>query len=210
MRKREKMSSVDTAWLRMDRPTNLMMIVGVLIFDGVVDYERLKSTVRRRIEPFRRFRQRVFSDATGAYWEDDPAFDIDMHVERVRLPGRAGKRELERYVASLVSTPLDDSRPLWHFALIENYERGSAVVSRIHHCIADGIALVGVMLKMTDATPDGDSITESAQATEASLDVDETDDDETDAETDLWKQLLAPMTAAAIRTIDYSGKGWSE
>ena len=202
MRKREKMSPVDTAWLRMDRESNLMMIVGVLIFDGVVDYERLRNTILRRIAPFRRFRQRVFSDATGAYWEDDPGFDIDAHLARVQLPGRADKAELERYAASLVSVPLDDSKPLWHFALIENYEGGAAIVSRIHHCIADGIALVGVMLKMTDASPDGDVVTDDSP-------FDETPESETE-EPDLWKQLLAPMTAAAIKTIGYSGKAWSK
>ena len=201
MRKREKMSSVDTAWLRMDRESNLMMIVGVLIFDGALDYERLRSTILRRIAPFRRFRQRVFSDATGAYWEDDPDFDIDAHLARVRLPGRADKGELERDAASLVSQPLDDSKPLWHFSLIENYKGGAAIVSRIHHCIADGIALVGVMLKMTDASPDGDVADDPP--------FDETPESEAE-EPDLWKQLLAPMTAAAIRTIGYSGKAWSK
>ena len=59
MRKREKMSSVDTAWLRMDRSTNLMTIVGVLILAGPVDYARLKRTIEKRLAPFRRFRQRV-------------------------------------------------------------------------------------------------------------------------------------------------------
>ena len=203
MRKREKMSSVDTAWLRMDRPTNLMMIVGVLIFDGAVDYERLKTTITRRIAPFRRFRQRVVSDATGAWWEDDRSFDIDAHLERVLLPGRADKLELERYAASLIGTPLDDSKPLWHFSLVENYAGGAAIVSRIHHCIADGIALVGVMLKMTDASPEGDP------ADEPELTAGEAEDT-ADDEADVWTQLLAPLTSAALKTIGYSGKAWSK
>ncbi|MEP7085108.1 MAG: wax ester/triacylglycerol synthase domain-containing protein, partial [Betaproteobacteria bacterium] len=121
MNKREKMSSVDTAWLRMDRPTNLMMIVGVLIFEGPVDYARLKTAIAARLTPFRRFRQRVIVDTSGAWWEDDPTYDIDAHLHRVSLPGAGDKEELEKFAADMVSQPLDDSKPLWQFTLIENY-----------------------------------------------------------------------------------------
>ena len=164
MIKREKMSSVDTAWLRMDRPTNLMMIVGVLMFEGAVDYERLKATIASRLAPFRRFRQRVVVDASGAWWEDDPAYDIEAHLHRVALPGKGDKEELEKFAADMVSQPLDDSKPLWQFTLIENYRGGSAVLSRIHHCIADGIALVGVMLRLTDTDAAGGSASDPVPA----------------------------------------------
>jgi WS/DGAT/MGAT family acyltransferase len=200
---REKMSSVDTAWLRMDRPSNLMMIVGVLIFEGAIDYERLQTTVARRLEPFRRFRQRVV-DGTSPGWEDDPEYSIDFHVRRDRLPGKAGKRELEHYAARLVSKPLDDSKPLWQFILLDNYQGGAAVVSRIHHCIADGIALIGVMLQLTDASPDAPADPQSPPEA-APQAVSETGDDETD----LWQQLLAPFAAAIVKATGYSGKAMS-
>ena len=209
---REKMSPVDTAWLRMDRPSNLMLIVGVLMFEGTVDHQRLKTTIAARLLPYRRFRQRVVVNESGAWWEDDPAFDIDQHLCRVELPGRAGKEELEALAAQMVSRPLDSSKPLWQITLIENYQGGSAVLSRIHHCIADGIALVGVMLKLTDSTPV--AVDEAAATTEVSAG-DETRSAESEAAAgndavDFWKQLAAPLTAAAIRTIDYSGAAWSK
>ena len=210
MNKREKMSSVDTAWLRMDRPTNLMMIVGVLIFEGAVDYARLKAAIAARLAPFRRFRQRVIVDASGAWWEDDPTYDIDAHLHRVALPGNGGKEELEKFAADMISQPLDDSKPLWQFTLIENYRGGSAVLSRIHHCIADGIALVGVMLKLTDISPEGEAPADlesgdaPVESHKAGVDA------EPDDEADLWQQLLAPLTAAAIKTIGYSGMAWSK
>ena len=72
---------------------------------------------------------------------------------RSGLPGNAGKEALEAYSAAMMSHPLDPSKPLWQFSLIDNYQGGSALLSRIHHCIADGIALVGVMLKLADQTP---------------------------------------------------------
>ena len=210
MDKREKMSSVDTAWLRMDRPTNLMMIVGVLIFEGAVDYTRLKAAIAARLAPFRRFRQRVVVEASGAWWEDDPTYDVDAHLHRVALPGNVDKAELENFAADMISQPLDDSKPLWQITLIENYRGGSAVLSRIHHCIADGIALVGVMLKLTDTTAAGDAALDVEAANAATVARDAAAAAGQDDEADLWQQLLQPVTAAALRTIGYSGMAWSK
>lgn len=150
---REPMAKVDTAWLRMERPTNLMMITGVMVLGEPIDVARLKELIAARFLSFRRFRQRVLEVAGQAFWEIDDTFDINWHVRRAALPAPAGKAELEEYVSNLASTPLDHSKPLWQFHLIENYAEGSAIVTRIHHCYADGIALVQVMLSLTDPDP---------------------------------------------------------
>jgi len=153
--KREKMSAVDTAWLRMDRPHNLMMISGVLMFREKLSLARLKKVVTKRFLVFGRFSQRPVESAAGAFWESDPDFDLDHHIVRHELPGRAGRRELQAFISRLACTPLDPSRPMWQFHLIDNYVGGSALVMRMHHSYADGIALVRVMLSMTDATAHG-------------------------------------------------------
>ena len=147
----EPMSKVDTAWLRMERPTNLMMITGVMMFDGKLDVARFKRMLAQRFLAYRRFRQRAVDTPTGAYWEIDNDFDMDWHVRIAGLPGKAGKRELERLVSQLASTPLDQTKPLWQFHVVDNFQGGSAVITRIHHCYADGIALVQVLLSMADA-----------------------------------------------------------
>jgi WS/DGAT/MGAT family acyltransferase len=158
MKNRVRMSAVDTAWLRMDTPTNLMMIVGVLMFDGGIDVARFKRTVQKRLLRYPRFRQRVIQDPSGAYWLDDAHFDIDNHVHAVNLPGAGGKEALEQYVAALTTQSLDPYKPLWQMTVVENYSgdgvAGSAVIVRIHHCIADGIALIGVMYSLTDTEAD--------------------------------------------------------
>jgi len=153
--KRQRISAVDTAWLRMDRPGNLMMICGVLTFREKVDLARLKHVIAERFLVFRRFRQRPVETPAMSFWETDADFDLDYHVAHTALPGRAGRRELQALVSRLVSTPLDPARPRWQFHLVDNYDGGSAIVARIHHSYADGIALVRVMLSMTDATADG-------------------------------------------------------
>ncbi|MCF8198433.1 MAG: wax ester/triacylglycerol synthase family O-acyltransferase [Sulfuritalea sp.] len=148
------MSAVDTAWLRMDRPTNLMMIVGVMVFKQKMDFARLRNTIDARlVGRYRRFRQCAIQEVTGAFWQDDPDFDLDAHLKRRALPAKAGKKELQALAGELAVQPLNPGKPLWRFDLIENYDGGSAMVVRIHHSIADGIALVGVILSMTDTSP---------------------------------------------------------
>ncbi len=147
---REAMSRVDTAWLRMERPSNRMMITGVLKFDGPLALVGLKAVLAERFLAYHRFRQRPVVAATGCWWEADPAFDLDWHVRAAALPGAAGEAELEDYVSELASTSLDPARPLWQFHLVERCDGGSVLVARIHHCYADGLALVQVLLSITD------------------------------------------------------------
>ncbi|HSN34507.1 MAG TPA: wax ester/triacylglycerol synthase family O-acyltransferase [Ideonella sp.] len=148
----ERMSRVDTAWLRMDNESNLMMIVGVWLLAPPLDHARLVERVRERMLGFRRFRQKVVKDALGALWVDDERFDIGRHVVRETLPrGRSRRAALQARVARLATTPLDHRHPLWQFHLVEDYESGrSALIARIHHCIADGIALIAVIMSLVD------------------------------------------------------------
>ena len=148
---RQPIAKVDTAWLRMEQPTNLMMITGVIVLRESVDFEMLKEVVSSRFLAFPRFRHKAVQTARGCWWEEDEDFELTSHIRRIALPGDAGKEELEEFVSELASTPLDKYRPLWQFHFIENYADGPALVTRIHHCYADGMALVQVMLSLTDA-----------------------------------------------------------
>ncbi|HJU38147.1 MAG TPA: wax ester/triacylglycerol synthase domain-containing protein, partial [Tahibacter sp.] len=161
--KRDAMSKVDTAWLRMESPTNLMMITGVLMFDDRLDLAALKTLLAERFLAYRRFRQKAVDSGSSAAWETDADFDLDWHVRLTALPGAAGKEELERCVSHLASTPLDHSKPLWQFHVVENYRGGSVLISRIHHCYADGLALVQVLLSLTDANPNPEQHAELAR-----------------------------------------------
>lgn len=162
--RREAMSRVDTAWLRMERPTNPMMITGVLMFAESMSLPKLKQVVEKRFLDYARFRQKAVDTAAGASWQDDEHFDLDWHVQLAALPGRGDKKALERFVSQLASSPLDKSRPLWQFHLVEKYDRGSALVARIHHSYADGIALVQVLLSLTDTRRVPDKGSELAKA----------------------------------------------
>ncbi|HBD20036.1 MAG TPA: wax ester/triacylglycerol synthase family O-acyltransferase [Arenimonas sp.] len=144
------MSRVDTAWLRMERATNLMMITGVLMLESPLDIKTLRKVIEQKFLSYPRFRQKAVDGPTGAFWQEDADFDLDWHLHLTALPGKGGKRELERLTSQLASTPLDKSKPLWQFHLVERFNGGSALIARIHHCYADGIALVQVLLSLTE------------------------------------------------------------
>jgi len=150
------MASADAAWLHMDRPINLMVINSVLWFHQPVDWDAYTAVVAERLVAcFDRFRQRPVEGVTGPHWEDVEV-DLALHIHRVALPAPGDRRVLEAFVSDRVATPLDRSRPLWEVYLIDGYGEGAAVLTRMHHCIADGIALARVMLTLTDGgTDDG-------------------------------------------------------
>jgi WS/DGAT/MGAT family acyltransferase len=158
MATRERMPSADAAWLRMDRPTNLMVINSVLLFDERIDWPRVKEVVHERlVERYPRFRQRAVESGGlrgGAFWEDDPHFDLELHMHHIALPAPGDRAALQELVGDLMAEPLDRSKPLWHFYLIDGYGEGCALYARMHHCIADGIALARVLLSLTDSDPD--------------------------------------------------------
>ena len=151
------MSRVDTAWLRMDNDVNLMMIVGVWLLRPAISYEALCRRVEDKLLRYERFRQHVVRDAAGAHWCSDGDFDIHRHVVReklVRARGQSEQTALQERAGELASTPLDPARPIWQFHLIESYEGGSGLIARVHHCIGDGIALISVMMTITDGGSD--------------------------------------------------------
>ena len=92
----ERMSRVDTAWLRMDTDVNLMMIVGVWLLEPKVAYETLCERVSERLLKYRRFRQKVVEDAMGASWVLDEQFDIHRHIVREKLKRRRGAERCSR------------------------------------------------------------------------------------------------------------------
>ncbi|HZW19849.1 wax ester/triacylglycerol synthase family O-acyltransferase [Noviherbaspirillum sp.] len=202
--RREKMSTVDTAWLRMDSDGNLMMIVAVLMFDRPLDMQRFRRAMETRFLKYSRFRSRVTRDMTGSAWWQQEEIDLDYHIVRSSLPdaGRDGnKKALERMVAELSGTPLDFSRPLWQMHIVDNCvgEDGKTrqgVIIRIHHCIADGMALVGVLLSMFDRTPEGAD--------------EEQEEPLLPEEDNPWLDLMRPVTKTTITAINLSTALWTK
>jgi WS/DGAT/MGAT family acyltransferase len=155
--KAKPLSYVDAAWLGMEDPTNLMMVTGILTFDKMLDIDHFKTILSHRLLSFDRFRQRVVQPQIPlgtAYWELDPHFDLDAHIHRIALPSPGDQNALQDLASDLLSTPLDFSKPLWQAHIVENVGDGCALIIRLHHCIGDGMALISVLLSLTDFTSD--------------------------------------------------------
>lgn len=202
----ERMSKVDTAWLRMDTESNLMMIVGVWSIRPGITLEGLRKRIAERLLQYPRFRQRVVEDPLlGAQWVVDKRFDIGRHViAEALLPMRGESRDevLRARVAELASQPLDPAHPLWQFQLVEDMGDGSStLIARIHHCIADGIALIAVMLSITDGGRPPPQRRSAA--------ADEPAHEHHDADW-LLDAFLRPMTNLTVKAIGLAGSGMSK
>jgi WS/DGAT/MGAT family acyltransferase len=148
------MSSADAAWLHMDRRTNLMVINSVLWFDEPLDWDAVQRVFDERvIQRFPRFHQRIREGLPGQppAWCDEESFEPGLHFHRLALPAPGDRAALQAVVSDLISIPLDHGRPLWDVYLLEGYGSGCALLVRMHHAIADGIALARVMLSLTDS-----------------------------------------------------------
>ena len=155
------MSNVDAAWLGMDAPDNLMMVTAVLWLDAPLDRDRLTEVLGHRLlARYPTFGMRPVPSGSPfeqPVWTDDPAFDLGRHV--LDAGSVADDDELAGLVSRLLGTPLDMRHSPWQFHLVSLPDldgRGptSAMVARLHHCIADGIALASVLLSLTDDDPD--------------------------------------------------------
>jgi len=140
------LSELDALMWRTDRhPENAWSGAVLQILDRAPDWERLRAAHEWFVEIVPRFAQRVVDPALPVgtpMWTDDPAFDLDFHLRRVRLPEPGTTRQLLDLVQTIALTPLDRTRPPWEGIVVEGLEDGrAAYVMHAHHVFMDGMAL---------------------------------------------------------------------
>lgn len=145
-----RLSGADRVWLLMERPTNLMVVVGLIVVGPGLERARYRDVIAQRFLAEERFRWVPVADTVGARWVEAEQFSLDDHIAYVALPEPGTQRELEALLGELASTPFNPGRPLWMFHVVERYRGGSAIIVRIHHCYADGVALMRVLLSLTE------------------------------------------------------------
>ncbi len=153
---RQRLSNIDTVMLRVENAAQPNMGTGVMLMGAPADWEWLKATIEARLLCIGRFRQRLVQPVLPwgqIYWEDDPDFDLDYHLQTASLPPPGDQAALQETVSLLAATPLDLNRPLWQIHLVQTYDQGSALICRVHHTLADGVALMHVLLSLADSDP---------------------------------------------------------
>lgn len=193
MSKIERLGSLDLTWLQIERDTNLMHVVGVLVLETTLDRQRLEERLQTRLLRLERFGQHVLRDSAGAIWESGQV-DMNAHIIDLTLPAGDERAALEAVVGELAARPLDPARPLWQLHLVRHYRQGSALIVRIHQCIADGIALFSVLRSLTDGGPDEDAPPQL---------------DTADRPDNFFEQMCAPLTHSMIESIKISGAFWA-
>lgn len=168
MVKLRTLSPVDAIWLNMEQAENLLVIEALVLLDGPVDRARLESVLQHRVvDRYPVFRQRLVKPRIPGglpRWTDVASFDVADHIREVTVPAPGDDVALQEYVASFLSTPLRRDRPLWEIHLVDGLAAGTAMYVRLHHAMADGIALTRVLLSLTDAHPDAGPADEPAPA----------------------------------------------
>ncbi len=151
----EPMTGVDRAWLEMDEPRNPMVVSGVIEFEGVQDLRKLAATIVERLLQYPRFHQRVRHHGGNYRWVTCESLHLDYHVRLRKLPGVDVESELRQAIATELGEELDRSLPLWRMTFYPKGRQRAAVLFRAHHAVADGIALMKVLLTLADgaATP---------------------------------------------------------
>ena len=155
----ERLSALDTAFLHLEDAGNPLHIASVGIFDGPAPGQpEVRRALARKLPLVPRYRQRVLQvplQVGRPVWADDPGFDLDDHLRRAALPSPGGTEELQSLVETVLSQPLDPQAPLWETWVVEGLAEGRwAVISKVHHCMVDGIAGTDVLVRLFDEAPE--------------------------------------------------------
>lgn len=157
----ERLSPLDAAFLDAedeDRHAS-MAIASVAVLEGPPpSHEEFIAAIGGKLPLVPRYRQKLRTvplDLGQPIWVDDPAFDIRYHIRRTALPAPGGDEALCRLVARVMSQRLDRERPLWECWVVEGLRHGRwAMISKVHHCMADGIAGTNLYNTLFDTTPE--------------------------------------------------------
>jgi diacylglycerol O-acyltransferase len=158
----EWMSPMDASFLHIEGPMNPMHIGGVSIFEGPAPpFERLEEMVAGKLGLVPRYRQKVRFVPLGLgrpVWVDDPHFNLSYHLRHSALPPPGNDEQLRRTAARIFAQRLDRGKPLWEIWMLEGLgESRWALLSKVHHCMVDGVSatdLMSVMFGPEDA-PEG-------------------------------------------------------
>ena len=153
----DRLSWGDTVFLHLEREGMPLNVASVCIFDGPLDFKDCVRAIESKLPLIPRYLKRVVSPAFGIglpTWEYDSEFKLRRHVLEVTLK-HGTETELKALAAALFSKVMDRRHPLWDVTIVQGLKGGrSAIIIRLHHCLADGIAGVGIMNLLLDASPD--------------------------------------------------------
>lgn len=155
----DRMSPLDASFLHIEDAVNHMHIGSIAVFEGPAPTsEEFESLVAGKMPLVPRYRQKVRFvplQVGRPVWVDDPHFNVGYHVRHTALAPPGGDHELRNLVGRVMSQQLDRHKPLWEMWMVEGLEDGHwAIVSKVHHCMVDGVSGTDLLAVMLDSEPE--------------------------------------------------------
>ena len=159
----QRLSGMDTAFLYLETPTTHMQVQAVMVLDpstvpGGYSFQKIRAHLAKRLPSIPEFRRRLASvpfDLHRPVWFDDPDFDLDYHLHHVAVPAPGSQEQVADIIGDIAGRPLDRSRPLWDFWVIEGVENDAVVVvARMHHATIDGVSGSSLVTSILDLEPE--------------------------------------------------------
>jgi WS/DGAT/MGAT family acyltransferase len=157
----QQLTATDTNFLTMETPTTFGHVASLTLYDPGATYEAVMQRIEERLHllpPYRRQLVEVPMELDHPYWIESPNFDLDFHVREIAVPPPGTREQLADLVARVSARPLDRSRPLWEYYVIDGLESGEvAHLVKTHHATIDGASGVEMSTVMLDDRPDAPS-----------------------------------------------------
>ena len=154
----QQLTATDTSFLTMETPTTFGHVGSVVTYEPGATYEAVIQRIEERLHllpPYRRQLVEVPMELDHPYWIESPNFDLDFHVREIAVPPPGTREQLADLVARIAARPLDRSRPLWEYYVIDGFETGDVVhFVKTHHATIDGASGVEMTTVMLDDRPD--------------------------------------------------------
>lgn len=147
----ERLTPMDTTFLVLEKPWSPLHVSATLIYEagplekagGGIDIDAYRDATEAVLHLIPRYRQKLqwIPVAGHPVWIDDPEFNLEYHIRHTSLPRPGTDEQLKKLSARIMAQPLDHSKPLWEAWVVEGLDDGRfAVISKIHHCMVDGMA----------------------------------------------------------------------
>ena len=153
-----RLSAQDASFLYGEREEAPLHIGSIAVLEGDVSYDRLLQHISAKLHMIPRYTQRVVPapfNIGHPTWEWDPDFDITRHISEVRIDAPGSHAQLIELAGRLFEPVLDRGKPLWEMFLVRGLEGDrSAVVSRVHHCLVDGVSGIELLMIVFDISRD--------------------------------------------------------
>jgi len=160
----ERLSALDNSFLALESRSTHMHVGAVTIFDsgsfaqpdGGIDVQLLRDFVASKMHMIPRYRQRLARIPIEQFpvWVDDDHFTIDYHIRHIGLPRPGTDEQLKQIAGRLMSQQLDRSKPMWEMIVVEGLtDDRFAIVTKIHHCMIDGLSGVDLMAVLMSLVP---------------------------------------------------------